>query len=70
MDADGRAYLVQDVTYYSKDALYNAFKSWRDGGPACSGQLDAKGAWKSTLTTHTTTYDQAGETIDGVESRL
>ena len=34
VDAQGRAYLVQDVTYYSKSALFDAFKSWRDGGPA------------------------------------
>ena len=35
VDAEGRAFLVQDVTYYSKAALYDAFKAWRDGGPAC-----------------------------------
>ena len=43
VDAEGRAFLVQDVTYYSKTALYDAFKSWRDGGPACSGALRRKG---------------------------
>ncbi len=42
VDAEGRAFLVQDVTYYSKTALYDAFKSWRDGGPACSGALRRK----------------------------
>ena len=67
VDAQGRTYLVQDVTYYSKAALYDAFKAWRDGGPACSGRFEAKGAWKSTLTTHTTHYDQAGKRIAGVE---
>jgi hypothetical protein len=65
-DGDGRAYLVQDVTYYSKEALYSAFKSWRSGGPACAGRLDNKGAWKSTLTTRTTRYKQGGEAIVGV----
>jgi hypothetical protein len=63
----GRALLVEDVTYYSKAALYNAFKAWRDGGPACSGQFDAQGTWKSRLTTHTTRFDQAGKKITGVE---
>lgn len=67
VDAQGRAILVQEVTYYSKAALYNAFKSWRDGGPACSGQFDAKAAWKPRLRTHTTSYDQAGKKIRGVE---
>ena len=67
VDAEGRAFLVQDVTYYSKAALYDAFKAWRDGGPACSGVIDGKGAWKPKLNTHTTHYDQAGKKITGVE---
>ena len=68
VDAEGRAFLVQDVTYYSKAALYDAFKAWRDGGPACSGQINIKGGWKPRLDTHTTRYDQAGKKITGVES--
>ncbi len=67
VDAAGRAVLVQDVTYYSKAALYDRFKAWRDGGPACSGQFDRQGAWKPKLTTHTTRYDQDGKQITGVE---
>ena len=67
VDAEGRAYLVQDVTYYSKTALYDAFKSWRDGGPACSGRFDEKAAWKPKLNTRTTRYDQAGKKMIGVE---
>ena len=67
VDAQGRTPLVQDVTYYSKAALYDVFKSWRDGGPACSGKFDEKGAWKSALSTRTTSFDQAGKSITGVE---
>jgi len=67
VDGQGRTLLVQDVTYYSKAALYDAFKAWRDGGPACSGRFDAKGAWSSTLTTRTTRFDQDGKAIRGVE---
>ena len=67
VDGEGRAYLVQDVTYYSKTALYDAFKAWRDGGPACSGRFDTKGAWKPKLNTETTRYDQGGKRITGVE---
>ena len=67
VDAEGRAFLVQDVTYYSKAALYDAFKAWRDGGPACSGRFDEKGAWKPKLTTRTTRYDQGGKKMTGVE---
>jgi hypothetical protein len=67
VDEQGRAILIQDVTYYSKAALYDAFKAWRDGGAACSGRFEEKGAWKSTLTTKTTRYDQNGKKITGVE---
>jgi hypothetical protein len=67
VDDQGKTLLVQDVTYYSKAALYDAFKAWRDGGPACSGRFDEKGAWKSKLTTRTTRYDQAGKKLTGVE---
>jgi hypothetical protein len=67
VDAEGRAYLVQDVTYYSKAALYDAFKSWRSGGATCSGRFDEKGAFKPKLNTHTTSYDQAGRKLVGVD---
>jgi hypothetical protein len=67
VDDQGRAFLVQDVTYYSKAALYDAFRAWRNGGPPCSGRFDEKGAWKSKLTTRTTHYDQAGKKLSGVE---
>jgi hypothetical protein len=67
VDDQGRTLLVQDVTYYSKAALYDAFKSWRDGGPTCSGRFDEKGAWKSTLKTRTPRFDQDRKRIVGVE---
>jgi hypothetical protein len=67
VDDQGRSLLVQDVTYYSKAALYDSFKIWRDEGAACSGRFDEKGAWKSTLTTSTPRYDLAGKVITGVE---
>ncbi len=67
VDQKGRSLLVQDVKYYSKAALYDAFKAWRDGGPACSGRFDEKGAWKATLTTRRPRFDQAGREISGVE---
>ena len=67
VDNQGRTLLVQDVVYYSKAALYEPFKAWRDGGEPCSGRFDEKGAWKSTLTTRTPGYDQDGKKINGVE---
>ncbi|MFN0068578.1 MAG: hypothetical protein ACKVYV_13185 [Limisphaerales bacterium] len=70
VDEEGRAFLVQDVTYYSKAALYDDFKAWRDGGPAVSGQIGRKGAWKPKLTAAPTSYDLAGKKITGVERAL
>lgn len=67
VDEQGRALLVMDVTYYSKTALYNDFKAWRDGGPPCSGRFNEKGAFRPKLTPRPTRYDQAGKKITGVE---
>jgi hypothetical protein len=67
VDEKGRTLLVQDVTYYSKVALYDAFKAWRGGGPPCSGRFDEKGAWKSALRTRTPRFDQASKRITGVD---
>jgi hypothetical protein len=67
VDAAGRAFLVQDVTYYSKTALQDVFKVWRDGGSACSGRFDEKGTWKPKLTTRTTRFDQGGKKMTDVE---
>jgi len=67
VDNQGRTMLVQDVVYYSKAALYESFKAWRNGGEPCSGRFDEKGSWKSTLTTKTPGYDQDGKKINGVE---
>jgi len=67
VDDQGRTLLVQDVKYYSKAAIYDAFKAWLDGGPAASGRFDEKAVFQSTLTTRTTRYDQGGKKINGVE---
>ncbi|MFG0252223.1 MAG: hypothetical protein ACF8NJ_05040 [Phycisphaerales bacterium JB038] len=67
VDEKGRTLIVQDVTYYSKTALYDAFKEWRDGGDTCAGEFDPAGAWKCALTTRTTRYAQAEQPIVGVE---
>lgn len=66
VDEAGRAVLVQDVTYYSKAALYDAFLAWRKGGPACDGAFDPKGAHVAKLSTRTPRYDQQEVRIDGV----
>jgi hypothetical protein len=67
VDDQGSTLLVQDVMYYSKAALYDAFKAWRDGGPVCSGHFEAKGAWQPILTTQMPSFDQGGKKMSGVE---
>ena len=64
---ENQAVLVQDVTYYSKAALYDAFRAWRDGGPDCTGRFASEGSYRCTLTTRTTSYTQEGEPVSGVE---
>ena len=67
VDEQGRSILVQEVTYYSKAALYDPFKAWRDRGIYCSGQFDGGGAIKPKLSPRPTRYDMAGVEIVGVE---
>ena len=68
VDEDGRAVLVQDVTYYSKQALYDDFLAWREGGPAPTGSFDPGGAFVAKLSTRTPGFDQDGQPLTGVDS--
>jgi hypothetical protein len=67
VDQKGRSVLVQDVTYYSKAALYDSFKMWREGGEVCDGVFAEEGSWTSKLTTRTPHFDQQGKDIVGVD---
>ncbi|MEM6672264.1 MAG: hypothetical protein AAF726_05440 [Planctomycetota bacterium] len=66
VDDEGRAVLVQDVTYYSRAALYDDFLAWREGGAAPSGRFDAEGAFVAELSTRTPGFDQDGLPMEGV----
>jgi hypothetical protein len=67
VDAQGRTLLLQDMTFYSKAALADAFKAWRNGGPACSGRFDEKDAWKPKLTASATGYDEDHKKMTGIQ---
>jgi len=43
-DEQGRTVLIQDLTHYSRDALYRAVERWLAGGAPASGTFDAKAA--------------------------
>jgi hypothetical protein len=68
VDEQGRAVLVQDVTYYAKSALYDDFLAWREGGPAPSGAFKPEGAFRAQLSTRTPGFDQDDLPIEGVAS--
>jgi hypothetical protein len=67
IDDQGRAVLVQDVTYYSRAALYDDFLAWRNGGPAPSGSFKAKGAFTAKLSTRTPGFAQDELPIKGID---
>lgn len=67
VDEQGRAVLVQDVTYYSKKALYDAFLAWRKGGPAPTGAFAPAGAFVAKLTTRMPGFQQDDLPMEGVE---
>ena len=68
VDESSKTLLVQDVTYYAKSALYDAFKSWRDGGPLCTGVFDPNGSFEPTLYRQDTYYTQDAKPVVGVEN--
>lgn len=69
VDAQGRSLLVQDVTFYSKAALFDQVERWREGGTTCESLFDQNGAWHSKLTTRSPRYDLAGKPITDIENR-
>lgn len=43
-DADGKSVLVHQITAYDKSALWNAVKTWFEGGTEAPGTIDPKGS--------------------------
>lgn len=68
VDAEGRSVLVQDVKYYSKDALYNCMEAWKAGKGPCPGLFDQQAAWTPPLKTRGFKLDQEHKVIVGVDS--
>lgn len=68
LDDQGRTILVKEVKYYSKTALFNTFKGWRDGKVDCSGKFDHHGEWKPALTTRMPVFDQGGIKLAKMDS--
>lgn len=49
-DGEGRTVLMQNMTSYSKQALWNQVESWMKGGPTPTGRFDSKGKFVSKIT--------------------
>lgn len=67
VDDNGKTVLVQNVKYYSKDAIYNSFKSWRDGVGSCDGNFKNQGTWEPELFTEMPVFDQDGVVLEKME---
>lgn len=67
VDESGKTILVQDVKYYSKDAIYNSFKSWRNGEGSCNGIFDNQGTWEPELFTKMPAFDQDRVVLENME---
>jgi len=67
VDGDGRTILLQDVTLYSKETLYDEVASWLAGGEIPGAAIGDRGAYHPPLRTGPPTYRQAGQPISGME---
>ncbi len=68
MDEEGRSVLVQDVKYYSKEALYDCLKAWKEGGPPCSGAFGKAAEWVPPLNARDLRFNQEEKTIGDIEN--
>ncbi len=60
-DENGRTVLMQNMTAYSKGALWNQAEAWMSGGEMPTGRFDAKGAFVSKVTPRPLQMTQGGK---------
>lgn len=65
LDEAGRSPLVQEVTYYSRDLLFNCMQRWREGGEPCSQTFDDTHAWQPELSPGELSLNQGGALNEG-----
>lgn len=66
VDDQSRTVLVRDVTFYSKDALFNDVEAWKGGGNAPSGVISASSQYQPAVSTWPVTYKQSEKVITGI----
>jgi hypothetical protein len=67
VDEGGKALMVQGLTYYNKEALFNDLLMWRKGDTPISGTFKEKGAYRPDLSTKTPRYRQRDKEISRIE---
>ena len=60
---DGTTVLMQDVTMYSREALYSDIQSWAEGGHMVSGQFNCDSAWIPEVESNPITFRQGSENV-------
>ena len=69
VDEQNRTVLVRDVTFYSKQALYNGVQGWRNGGDAPAGTIASNSQYQPSVSTWPVTYSQNDVPIIGINER-
>ena len=68
VDSLNRTILSKDVTFYSKDALWNKVTDWKNGGEVPSGRFNARGSYKPSMTVSSGNLHQEGKIVKGIYS--
>ena len=68
VDDQGRTILSKDVTFYSREAIWDKVTDWKNGGEAPSGFFSTRGSYKPSMTATNVTYTQDGKIIKGISS--
>lgn len=64
VDYTGKSLIATDFRFFSRKALYDAVKAWRDGGPAASGTFDSAGDSLASLFANPISFRQGGDSVN------
>ncbi len=68
VDSLNRTILSKDVTFYSKDAVWNKIIDWKNGGEAPLGLFSTRGSHKPSISTSSVSYHQDNKSVMGINS--
>ena len=64
VDGEGRTVLIENLTHYSKGALYDSVKSWLAGGAPAQGRFEAKASIVPPCKAHPLSLRQGEENLE------